>query len=195
MQSANNPNKSPQLALTIAALGVVFGDIGTSPLYALKETFNPEHGIPFSQENVLGGLSTIVWALMLVVTLKYVLLVMRADNEGEGGTMSLLALVFNSTKKHPRWKPYLLALGVIGASLFYGDAVLTPAISVLSAVEGLEIATIAFKPYVVPIAVGVLIGLFAMQRKGSSSVGAIFGPITIVWFLVLAISGLTGIVF
>ncbi len=194
MQSANNPNKSPQLALTIAALGVVFGDIGTSPLYALKETFNPEHGIPFSQENVLGGLSTIVWALMLVVTLKYVLLVMRADNEGEGGTMSLLALVFNSTKKHPRWKPYLLALGVIGASLFYGDAVLTPAISVLSAVEGLEIATIAFKPYVVPIAVGVLIGLFAMQRKGSSSVGAIFGPITIVWFLVLAISGLTGII-
>ena len=157
MQSANNPNKSTQLALTIAALGVVFGDIGTSPLYALKETFNPENGIPFSQENVLGGLSTIVWALMLVVTLKYVLLVMRADNEGEGGTMSLLALVFNSTKKHPRWKPYLLALGVIGASLFYGDAVLTPAISVLSAVEGLEIATIAFKPYVVPIAVGVLI--------------------------------------
>jgi KUP system potassium uptake protein len=193
MHSQSDTRKSSRLTLTTAALGVVFGDIGTSPLYALKETFNPDYGIPFSQDTVLGGLSTIVWALMIVVTLKYVLLVMRADNEGEGGTMSLLALVFRSTQAHPEWKSALLVLGVIGASLFYGDAVLTPAISVLSAVEGLEVATVAFKPYVVPIAVGVLIGLFAMQRSGSSKVGAIFGPITIVWFLALSISGILSI--
>jgi KUP system potassium uptake protein len=194
MHSPGDTCKSSRLTLTIAALGVVFGDIGTSPLYALKETFSPDYGMPFSQQTVLGGLSTIVWALMIIVTLKYVLLVMRADNEGEGGTMSLLALVFRSTQAHPEWKHALLVLGVIGASLFYGDAVLTPAISVLSAVEGLEVATAAFKPYLVPIAVGVLIGLFAMQRSGSSKVGAIFGPITIVWFLALAVSGIFSIV-
>src|SRR5687768_2122798 len=121
MHPPGNIQKSSRLTLTTAALGVVFGDIGTSPLYALKETFNPEFGIPLSQATVLGGLSTIVWALMIVVTLKYVLLVMRADNEGEGGTMSLLALVFRSTQAHPEWKSALLVLGVIGASLFYGD--------------------------------------------------------------------------
>jgi KUP system potassium uptake protein len=194
MQPPSTTQKSSRLTLTTAALGVVFGDIGTSPLYALKETFNPEFGIPFSQDTVLGGLSTIVWALMIVVTLKYVLLVMRADNDGEGGTMSLLALVFKSTQAHPEWKSALLILGVIGASLFYGDAVLTPAISVLSAVEGLEVATVAFKPYVVPIAVGVLIGLFTMQRSGSSKLGALFGPITIIWFLALAVSGILAII-
>jgi len=193
MSSQPTAHKSSHIALTIAALGVVFGDIGTSPLYALKETFSPVHGIPFNEETVLGGLSTVFWALMFVVTLKYVMLVMRADNHGEGGTMALLAKVFASTKDHPEWKAYLTILGVLGASLFYGDSVLTPAISVLSAVEGLEVATSAFKPYVVPIAVGVLIGLFALQRGGSSRVGAIFGPITIVWFFALAGSGLNGI--
>lgn len=187
------PHKSSHIALTITALGVVFGDIGTSPLYALKETFNPAHGIVLSQATVLGGLSTVLWALMFVVTLKYVMLVMRADNHGEGGTMALLAKVFAATEDHPNWKPYLLALGVLGASLFYGDSVLTPAMSVLGALEGLEVVTSDFKPYVVPIAVGVLIGLFALQRGGSSKVGAIFGPITIVWFLTLAISGAAGI--
>ncbi len=189
MSSQPTAHKSSHLALTIAALGVVFGDIGTSPLYALKETFNPEHGMPLNEMTVLGGLSTVFWALMFVVTLKYVTLVMRADNHGEGGTMALLAKVFESIKDHPNWRPYLLMLGVLGASLFYGDAVLTPAMSVLGALEGLEVVTSDFKPYVVPIAVGVLIGLFALQRGGSSKVGAIFGPITIVWFLVLAASG------
>ncbi len=193
MSSQPTAQKSSHLALTIAALGVVFGDIGTSPLYALKETFNPEHGMPLNEMTVLGGLSTVFWALMFVVTLKYVTLVMRADNHGEGGTMALLAKVFEAIKDHPNWKPYLLMLGVLGASLFYGDAVLTPAMSVLGALEGLEVVTSDFKPYVVPIAVGVLIGLFALQRGGSSKVGSIFGPITIVWFLVLAISGFYGI--
>lgn len=194
MSSQPSAQKSTHLALTIAALGVVFGDIGTSPLYALKETFSPHHGMPLNEVTVLGGLSTVFWALMFVVTLKYVTLVMRADNHGEGGTMALLAKVFEAIKDHPNWKPYLLVLGVLGASLFYGDAVLTPAMSVLGALEGLEVATVAFKPYIVPIAVGVLIGLFALQRGGSSKVGAIFGPITIVWFLVLSISGIYGIV-
>lgn len=193
MSSQPTAQKSSHVALTIAALGVVFGDIGTSPLYALKETFNPDHGMPLNEMTVLGGLSTVFWALMFVVTLKYVTLVMRADNHGEGGTMALLAKVFDAIKDHPNWKPYLLMLGVLGASLFYGDAVLTPAMSVLGALEGLEVVTSDFKPYVVPIAVGVLIGLFALQRGGSSKVGAIFGPITVIWFLVLAISGFYGI--
>ncbi|MES2822660.1 MAG: potassium transporter Kup [Pseudomonadota bacterium] len=193
MSSTDTP-KSSHLALTVAALGVVFGDIGTSPLYALKETFNPAHGIPFSEAAILGGLSTVLWALTFVVTIKYVLLVMRADNHGEGGTMALLALVFESIKDRPHWKPYLLILGVLGASLFYGDAVITPAVTVLAALEGLEVVTLDFKPYVVPIAVGVIIGLFALQRTGSSKVGAIFGPITIVWFLTLMVSGINGII-
>ncbi|MES2673886.1 MAG: potassium transporter Kup [Pseudomonadota bacterium] len=193
MSSTDTP-KSSHLALTVAALGVVFGDIGTSPLYALRETFNPEHGIPFSEAAILGGLSTVLWALTFVVTIKYVLLVMRADNHGEGGTMALLALVFESIKDRPHWKPYLLMLGVLGASLFYGDAVITPAVTVLAALEGLEVVTLDFKPYVVPIAVGVIIGLFALQRTGSSKVGAIFGPITIVWFITLMVSGINGII-
>lgn len=192
-QPTASANKSSHLALTVAALGVVFGDIGTSPLYALKETFSPAHGIPLTEATVLGGLSTVFWVLMFVVTLKYVTLVMRADNHGEGGTMALLALVFASIKDHPNWKPYLLTLGVLGASLFYGDSVLTPAVTVLSAIEGLEVATSTFKPYVVPISLGVIIGLFALQRGGTSRIGAIFGPITILWFLVLSISGIASI--
>ena len=122
-------------ALTLAALGIVFGDIGTSPLYAVKETFSPEHGIPLTQANVLGGLSTMFWALMIVVSLKYVVLIMRADNRGEGGVMALIALAQSAVKGHPHWRIPLVLIGCFGASLFYGDAVLTPAISVLSAVE------------------------------------------------------------
>jgi KUP system potassium uptake protein len=193
MSSTDTQHKSSHIALTVAALGVVFGDIGTSPLYAFKTIVSPSHGIPLSEASILGGLSCVLWALMFVVTLKYVTLVMRADNHGEGGTMALLAKALDSVKDHPSWRPYLLVVGVLGASLFYGDAVLTPAMSVLSAVEGLEVATVAFKPYVVPIAVGILLGLFALQRAGSSKVGAIFGPITIVWFLALAVSGVQGI--
>ena len=189
-----NPRlKKPLAGLTLAALGVVYGDIGTSPLYAAKETFNPDHGIPLNTANVLGGVSAIFWALMIVVSLKYVVLIMRAANKGEGGIMALLALASSAVKDHPRWVAPIMMLGVFGASLFYGDAVLTPAISVLSAVEGLEVGTAAFKPYIVPIAVGVVIGLFALQRQGSSLLGALFGPVAVVWFLAIAALGIRGI--
>jgi len=185
--------KKPLAGLTLAALGVVYGDIGTSPLYAAKETFHPDHGIPLNTANVLGGVSAIFWALMIVVSLKYVVLIMRASNKGEGGIMALLALASSAVKNHPRWVAPIMMLGVFGASLFYGDAVLTPAISVLSAVEGLEVGTAAFKPYVLPIAVGVVIGLFAMQRQGTSLLGALFGPVAVSWFLTIAALGIRGI--
>src|ERR1700716_2411269 len=185
-----NPRlKKPLAGLTLAALGVVYGDIGTSPLYAAKETFNPNHGIPLNTANVLGGLSAIFWALMIVVTLKYVVLIMRANNKGEGGIMALLALASSAVKDHPRWVAPIMVLGVFGASLFYGDAVLTPAISVLSAVEGLEVGTAAFKPYVVPIAVGVLIGLFLIQKHGTGVVGLLFGPVCALWFVSIGMVG------
>ena len=186
-------SRSSTGALTLLALGVVFGDIGTSPLYALKETFAPSHGIPLTPDNVLGGLSTVFWALMVVVSLKYVVLIMRADNRGEGGIMALIALASTAVKGHPQWRAPLILIGVFGASLFYGDAVLTPAISVLSAVEGLEVGTSAFKPYVVPIAVVVIIGLFALQASGTAAVGRLFGPITLLWFLAIGAAGVHGI--
>jgi KUP system potassium uptake protein len=172
---------------------VVFGDIGTSPLYAVKETFSPDHGIPLTPANILGGLSTIFWALMIVVSLKYVVLIMRADNRGEGGIMALIALAQTAIKAHAHWRMPLLLIGVFGASLFYGDAVLTPAISVLSAVEGLEVGTDAFKPYVVPIAVVVLVALFAFQARGTAAVGKLFGPVTMAWFFAIGAAGLYGI--
>jgi KUP system potassium uptake protein len=193
MESDPHRPTSSRIALTLAALGVVYGDIGTSPLYAVKETFNPSHGIPLNTENILGGLSAIFWALMIVVSVKYVILIMRADNKGEGGIMALLALASSAVKDHPQWRPTIMLLGVFGASLFYGDAVLTPAISVLSAVEGLEVGTAAFKPYVALIAVGVVIALFALQRKGTSVVGALFGPVTVLWFLAIAALGVVAI--
>jgi len=194
LEQPNQASKSSLPALTLAALGIVFGDIGTSPLYAVKETFSPEHGIPLTAENVLGGLSTIFWSLMVVVSLKYVMLIMRADNRGEGGIMALIALASSAVKDRPEWRLPLLIIGCFGASLFYGDAVLTPAISVLSAVERLEVGTTAFKPYVVPIAVGVLVALFALQARGSAMVGSLFGPVTMLWFLAIGAAGLYGIV-
>ena len=180
-------------ALTLLALGVVYGDIGTSPLYAVKETFNPDHGIPLTAANILGGLSAIFWFLMIVVSLKYVTLVLRANNRGEGGIMALLALAASAVRARPQWNMPLLAIGVFGASLFYGDAVLTPAISVLSAVEGLEVGTAAFKPYIVPIATGILIALFLIQRHGTGFVGMLFGPVCALWFASLAAVGLWNI--
>src|SRR5690348_9686495 len=143
--------------LALLALGVVYGDIGTSPLYAVKETFNPEHGIPLDRAAILGGASAIFWALMIVVSLKYVTLVLRADNRGEGGIMALLALAASSAKAGPRLAAAIVASGVFGAALFYGDAVLTPAISVLSAVEGLEVGAPQLKAWVVPLATGILV--------------------------------------
>jgi KUP system potassium uptake protein len=188
------PPKSSTAGLALLALGIVYGDIGTSPLYAVKETFAPVHGIALSAENILGGLSTIFWSLMIVVTFKYVTLIMRANNKGEGGIMALLALASSAVKDQPRWRMLILALGVVGASLFYGDAVLTPAISVLSAVEGLEVGTVAFKHYVIPIAVIVLVILFAFQRHGTAVVGAFFGPVCALWFLALGAVGVGHIV-
>jgi KUP system potassium uptake protein len=186
--------KSSLAALTLAALGIVFGDIGTSPLYAVKETFSPDHGISLSHANILGGVSTIFWALMIVVSLKYVVLIMRADNRGEGGIMALIALAQKAIKSHQQWRIPLLLIGVFGASLFYGDAVLTPAVTVLSAIEGLEVGTAAFRPYVVPIAVGVLLSLFALQARGTAAVGKLFGPVTMGWFIAIGAAGIYGIV-
>src|SRR5688500_2531320 len=182
-----------QAKLTLLALGVVFGDIGTSPLYAVKETFSLEHGIAATHENILAGLSMMFWSLMIVVSLKYVSLIMRADNRGEGGIMALTALALKAVRDEPRWRAILVVIGMFGAALFYGDAVLTPAISVLSAVEGLEVGTQAFTPYVVPIAVGVLVALFALQAQGTETVGRLFGPVTLSWFLAIGTAGLAGI--
>jgi len=176
-------------ALTLFALGVVYGDIGTSPLYAVKETFNPQYGIPLTPANVLGGLSTIFWLLMVVVSLKYVILVLRANNRGEGGIMALLALATRAIRKRGGLSGPLLAIGVLGAALFYGDAVLTPAVSVLSAIEGLEVGTSALKPYVMPLAAGILVALFLIQKKGTGVVGALFGPVCALWFLAIAAAG------
>ena len=182
--------RNTQAALTLAALGVVFGDIGTSPLYAVKETFSPHHGIPLTPSAILGGLSTIFWSLVVVVSLKYVVLVMRADNRGEGGTMALLALAANALKDRPRLRGIVVMLGLAGASLFLGETVLTPAISVVSAIEGLEIGTPLFKRWVLPLSVLVLLGLFMLQRLGTAKVGALFGPVCLLWFAALGAAGL-----
>ncbi|HVO89362.1 MAG TPA: potassium transporter Kup [Casimicrobiaceae bacterium] len=191
--SPHTPARQATWGLALLALGVVYGDIGTSPLYAARETFNPDHGIPFTPENVIGGVSAIFWTLMIVVSLKYVTLVLRADNRGEGGIMALLALAVRSVGSRPRLVNVLRIIGVFGASLFYGDAVLTPAISVLSAVEGLEVGTAAFRPYVIPIATGILLALFSIQRHGTGTVGKLFGPICVAWFIALAASGIWNI--
>jgi KUP system potassium uptake protein len=176
--------------LTLGALGVVYGDIGTSPLYTMKEVFNKQHGIEASPEHILGVVSVIFWALMIVVMLKYVVLILRANNRGEGGIMALTALsmmaVGNSSK---RKRTALLLTGVLGASLFYGDSVITPAVSVLGALEGIEVLAPAFKPFVLPLALGVLSGLFLMQRVGTHTVGKLFGPVIVLWFVVLAGTG------
>jgi KUP system potassium uptake protein len=178
--------------LVLGALGVVYGDIGTSPLYALRESFHPSHRITPIHDNVLGILSLIVWALLLVVVFKYLIFIMRADNRGEGGILALLALLHTRTRV--RAPVFVLALGLFGTALLYGEGVITPAISVLSAVEGLEIATPAFSRFIVPITVVILIGLFMMQRGGTARVGTIFGPITLLWFITLAVLGVSWIV-
>jgi KUP system potassium uptake protein len=175
--------------LTLGAIGVVYGDIGTSPLYTVKEIFGETTGIALTQANILGAVSAIFWALMFVVSLKYVVLVLRADNKGEGGIMALLALASSAVQQH-RTKTILFGLGVFGAALFYGDSLLTPAISVLSAVEGLSLITPELTPYVLPVSIVILIGLFLFQKKGTAQVGQLFGPIIVVWFLTLGAIGL-----
>ncbi|VVD89453.1 potassium transporter Kup [Pandoraea communis] len=181
-------------ALMVAAIGVVFGDIGTSPLYALKECFDPQHGIPFTPQAVFGIISLIFWALVIVVSLKYVLFVMRADNRGEGGVLALMALSLRSVRSGSRWASVLMMLGMFGACMFYGDAVITPAISVMSAVEGLEIAAPSLSRFVLPITIVILIVLFSMQKSGTAKVGRLFGPVMVTWFVILGVLGVYNIV-
>ncbi len=182
-------------ALALAALGVVYGDIGTSPLYALKEVFGgAHHPVPITPDNVLGILSLVFWALMAVVSGKYVSFIMRANNRGEGGIMALMALALRNSPAGSRKRWIIVTLGLFGAALFYGDGVITPAISVLSAVEGLEVIAPAFKPFVIPLSLIVLIGLFIIQRRGTASVGKLFGPVMVIWFGVLALFGVSNII-
>ncbi len=190
---SESTGKSPLPVLTLAALGVVYGDIGTSPLYAFKEAFSGAHGLPLTEANVLAVLSMMFWSVTLIVSVKYVTIVLRFDNGGEGGILALLALASRLTRAHPRLAWTVAMLGIFGASLFYGDAVITPAISVLSAVEGISVATPAFEHRIVPITIAILIGLFAAQSRGTGALGKLFGPITVVWFLALAALGAASI--
>jgi KUP system potassium uptake protein len=176
--------------LSLTALGVVFGDIGTSPIYALRESFHASHGLEPSRANVLGVLSLILWSLILVISVKYLLLVLRADNRGEGGIIALTALISPPSERSLGRRRVLALVGLFGAALLYGDSMITPAISVLSAIEGLEVVTPVFQPYVIPITIGILMALFLFQRRGTAGVGAVFGPVTLLWFLALAVLGL-----
>lgn len=195
----NDPTAAPTGAkpiglLTVAALGVVYGDIGTSPLYTLREVFaSPHHPVPINPESVCGILSLIFWSLILIVSLKYVLFITRADNRGEGGILALTALAMRPTETGSRIKSVILVLGLFGTALFYGDGAITPAISVLSAIEGLEIAAPSLEPYVVPVTLSILTLLFMVQRHGTGRIGALFGPITAAWFLALGLLGISGI--
>ncbi|MFZ1326633.1 MAG: potassium transporter Kup [Candidatus Contendobacter sp.] len=188
------PHDSRLLPIALAALGVVFGDIGTSPLYAMRECFGSHYGLAPTHDNVLGILSLIFWALIVVISIKYVTFVMRADNRGEGGILALLALATHHFQGSAQQRAWLVGLGIFGASLFYGDGVITPAISVLSAVEGLHIATPLLDRYVVPITLIILVGLFLIQARGTARVGAYFGPVMVLWFLTVALLGLASMV-
>jgi KUP system potassium uptake protein len=187
------PRASTLSYLTLGALGVVYGDIGTSPLYSLRECFHGLHAVSPTRDNVLGVLSLIFWSLTLIISVKYILFVMRADNKGEGGILALLALVAQSADAGRRSRATLIALGLFGAALLYGDGMITPAISVLGAVEGLEIATHIFAPYIVPLTVVILVGLFLIQSRGTERVGALFGPVMVVWFVTIAALGISWI--
>ena len=190
------PSRAQLATLSLAALGVVYGDIGTSPLYAVKECFDLKHGVPINAASILGVLSLILWALTLVVAIKYLTFVLRAGNRGEGGILALLSLAFPERRgggHDGRIARCMVALGIAGACLLYGDGILTPAVTVLGAVEGLRVATTALDAWVVPITVAILIGIFSAQRAGTGAVGRIFGPITLVWFLTIALLGIRGI--
>jgi len=180
--------------LTLGAIGVVYGDIGTSPLYSLRECFHGQHGVAATHDNVLGVLSLIFWSLTLIISVKYILFVMRADNNGEGGILALLALVAQGPDAKRKSRAMLIALGLFGAALLYGDGMITPAISVLSAVEGLEVVTHIFEPYIVPITLAILVFLFMIQSRGTTRVGMLFGPVMVVWFATIAVLGLSWVV-
>src|SRR6478672_7478735 len=192
--ASGHPSPLP-IAATLGALGVVYGDIGTSPLYALKEAARAAaHGNAVTSNAVLGVVSLILWALILIISIKYALLILRADNRGEGGIVALLALLHARHARPGTWRAQLLVVGLVGAALLYGDGAITPAISVLSALEGLKVDAPSLAPAVVPLTLIVLIGLFVMQRKGTGFIGRIFGPVMVVWFAVLALLGIHGIV-
>ena len=188
-----DPSRTSLFPLTLTALGVVYGDIGTSPLYAMRECFFGSHSVPPTPENVLGVLSLLIYSLVLVVSIKYIAIVMRADNQGEGGILALTSLIPGANGTGIRRRSLLL-LGIFGAALLYSDGMITPPITVLGAVEGLNVATPLFQPYVVPIAVIILVGLFSIQRHGTHKVGGLFGPIMVVWFVTLAVLGISWIV-
>ncbi|HHN78470.1 MAG TPA: potassium transporter Kup, partial [Phycisphaerales bacterium] len=191
----NHDGNSRTLRMTLLALGVVYGDIGTSPLYALRECFHGEHAVAVNPANIYGVLSLIVWTLIIIVSVKYLVFVLRAHNKGEGGILALMALIEPKrvTKSNPlRWT--LMLLGLFGAALLYGDSMITPAISVLGAVEGLGVATHALDPYIIPITIAILVALFAIQHHGTAAIGALFGPVITTWFVVLALLGIGGII-
>lgn len=191
-----NPKKHGLFTLSIGALGIVFGDIGTSPLYALRECFGHEYGLPLNSENIFGVLSLIFWTMFFIICIKYMLYVMRADNKGEGGILSLMALAASklNIKESPRRRWVIVSLGLFGAALLYGDGVITPAISVLSAMEGLVYLTPMFDRYIVPLTLGVLTCLFLVQRYGTGRIGFFFGPVMLLWFVAIAALGIGGIV-
>lgn len=196
---SHDSNKTPayKYLLALGALGVVYGDIGTSPLYALKEAFHPGHHMVALPENVLGLISLIFWSLMIVISIKYLTFILRADHKGEGGILALTSLITPEKKsedeKLPRGKMFLILLGLFGTALLYGDGMITPAISILSAIEGLGLITPIFNPYIIPITVTIMVGLFSIQKKGTGTVGKIFGPVTLIWFFVLGLLGVISI--
>ena len=192
--SQHGAGKRRLASLSLLALGIVYGDIGTSPLYALRECFNGPHRVDLNQVNIYGILSLIFWTLVVLVTLKYQLHILRFDNRGEGGILALMALTGMGKRRAPWIRNVLMTLGVFGSALLYGDGMITPAISVMSAVEGLDVATPHFKPYIVPITIAILVALFMVQRRGTAGIGKVFGPITAVWFLALAVFGIRGII-
>jgi len=194
MSETRHSQKSSFGGLVLGALGIVYGDIGTSPLYTLHECFAGEHPLAVDRDNILGILSLIVWALTIIVSIKYIIVTMRANNHGEGGSLALLALL-HQVKNGPPWLPAVVAmLGIAAAALFYGDSTITPAVSVLSAIEGLSVATPGLADYILPITIAILLVLFAIQRKGTTLVGVVFGPVMIAWFVILAILGVRNIV-
>ena len=193
MHDSRKKSRKQQAALALAALGVVYGDIGTSPLYTMKEVFAGIHPIPLVPENILGILSLILWSLIVVVSIKYVVFIMRADNRGEGGIMALIALALHGAKGNRKQQRMIMLAGLLGAGMFYGDGMVTPAMSVLSALEGLNVATPALQPFVIPLTLAILFFLFYFQRRGTASVGALFGPVMMVWFSTLGLMGLYNI--
>src|SRR5438309_11954853 len=190
---AHGHAQGPLYKLAIGAIGIVFGDIGTSPIYAFRETFAGRHTLIPDQLHIYGVLSLIFYSMMIIVTLKYVTIIMRADNKGEGGSLALLALINRTLSGKKRWTSGIVMLGVFATALFYGDSMITPAVTVLSAVEGLETVNAGLAPFVIPIAIAILIGLFAIQARGTARVGLLFGPVMIFYFITLAVLGVTHI--